>query len=336
MLNTALIDLTKLKTNALAVKSLTKNAKFCAVVKADAYGHGGVEIACALYPLADCFAVALLEEGIALRQGGIDKDILLLIPPFANDIKRVVKYSLTPAVCDINTLFALEKECMAQNKSIKVHLKFNSGMNRLGVDLNGLKQLLQAHKTCKHLVLDGVFSHLRNPQDKYALESQTKEFLLANNLVKGYNRNITAHLSASGGLLQGKLFDMVRVGILLYGYLPFPTKLIKVTPVMKVFAPVVTTRSGVKNNHVLYGNYLCDKNQFDLIRYGYADGLFRQSVAGQINNRCMDLSAVQIGKNKNQLVCVMDNAELLAKKHSTISYEILTSCARRAERKYIY
>ena len=116
----------------------------------------------------------------------------------------------------------------------------------------------------------------------------------------------------------------------------FNTQQIKVAPIMKVFAPVVTTRKGIKNAPVLYGDCICDKNQFDLIRYGYADGLFRQSVSGQINNRCMDLTAVNGGQNKNGCVCVMDNADLLAKQYNTISYEILTSCAHRAERKYIY
>jgi alanine racemase len=155
-------------------------------------------------------------------------------------------------------------------------------------------------------------------------------------MVKGYNSKAISHLSASGGFLQGQIFDMVRIGILLYGYLPFKTKSFSVTPAMQVFAPVVTTRKVKKGQSALYGN-LTAKSDLDLsiIRYGYADGLQRAKVDNQFNNRCMDLTAIKGVKTQNGYVCVMDNAEQIAKNQNTISYEVLTKCAMRAQKIYI-
>ena len=138
MQSKAVINLKNIKQNAVAVKQKLKKAKLCAVVKADAYGHGAPVVANALYSICDVFAVALLEEGIALRQSGIDKDILLLIPPFLSDIKNAVRYSITLAVDNPKTVYQLQTECEKQDKTCKVHIKFNSGMNRLGTDLDGV------------------------------------------------------------------------------------------------------------------------------------------------------------------------------------------------------
>ena len=168
MLNKAYIDLKKLQSNALAIKNkLNKNTKFCAVVKADAYGHGAEKIASALYPFCDSFAVALVEEGIALRLCGIRKQILVLIPPFYQDIERAVFYDLTLSASDINTLKQIESACKKQERKINIHLKFNTGMNRLGVDnLKELNALASFVFNSKYLVLDGMFSHIGNFANK--------------------------------------------------------------------------------------------------------------------------------------------------------------------------
>ncbi|MBQ3596947.1 MAG: alanine racemase [Clostridia bacterium] len=336
MLNLAKIDLNAIRDNALKVKKGIGNAKLCAVVKADAYGHGAPVVANALYSICDVFAVALLEEGIALRQSGIDKDILLLIPPFLSDIKNAVRYSITLAVDNPKTVYQLQTECEKQDKTCKVHIKFNSGMNRLGTDLDGVKSILTAIDECERVFVDGIFSHLKSPENLKSVEKQRDKFLLANNIVKGYNNKVISHLSASGGFLQGQIFDMVRIGILLYGYLPFETKSFSVTPAMQVYAPVVTRRKIKKGQSALYGN-LTAKSHLDLsiIRYGYADGLQRAKVDNQFNNRCMDVTAIKSLSLTNGFVCVMDSAEQIAKSQNTISYEVLTKCAMRAQRIYI-
>ena len=336
MLNKAVIDLFTLKENAKAIKGkLNKGVKFNAVVKADAYGHGASKVANALYKDVDSFSVALTEEGITLRNSGIDKEILVLIPPLTCEFENVVFHRLTPAVESVESIIALDKECCRQNESVCVHVKFNSGMNRAGVDdLKELNEILMAIKGCKRVKLGGMFSHFACPQNKKSLNVAQNKFLLANNLVKGYNNKAICHISASGGFLSGVQADMVRIGILLYGYKPFKSSLIEVKPIMKVYAPVLKTRHLNANDVALYGDLKSEKDRdISLVRYGYADGLDRKNTQEIFNNRCMDVSAV------NGLFSgfypILEDADVLAKQYGTISYEILTKVALRAQKIYV-
>ena len=333
MLNKAIIDLKKLTSNALTVKkTLPLGVKFNAVVKADGYGHGDIEVANALINVADCFSVALIEEGVKLRLSGIDKQILVFTEPISSaDFMLAVRFDLTVTVTKIDTLFLLEKECEVQKKSVSVHLKVNTGMNRCGIDgkvsLDGVLAIFEGLRWVK---IDGVYSHLCCPEQKNITERQVNNFLLAIKTVKRYNSKVTAHISASGGFLQGFYFDMVRIGILLYGYKPFECDFF-VEPVMKVYSPKVASRCVFKGDRLLYADKdLTVDKSVTLIRYGYADGLPR--FTGDVN-RCMDISAVDSFNGK--FYPVMTDADILAKRYGTISYEILTSVARRAERIYL-
>lgn len=337
MLNKAIIDLEVLRNNAKNIKNkLPEKVKFNAVVKADAYGHGAPKVANALHNIVDCFSVALVEEGVALRLSGVEKDILVLIPPFQSDLERAVNYNLTLSVASIADAESIEREGGRQNKKVKVHIKYNSGMNRLGVDsLDDLNHIAEYITAQKHLVLDGLFSHLANPENKKDRINAQNNFLLANNLIKGYNNKAICHLSASGGFLSGAYFDMVRIGILLYGYKPFESRAVSVQPIMKIYAPVIERRILSKGQCALYGFERADCDTLiTLIRYGYADGLPRRKVQGQFNNRCMDITALNNNVGKNT-VCVMDNADDIAADYGTISYEVLTKSAFRAEKIYL-
>ncbi len=337
MLNQAVINLNTLEKNALAIKSgINQGVKFCAVVKADAYGHGAPVVANRIYKIVDCFAVALVEEGVELRQSGIDKDILVLTPILNADIERAVGNSLTLTVENLNQLRAIDKESKRQNKKTKIHLKYNVGMNRFGVDsLVQLNELLECVSVKSNLILDGAYSHLGCPQNKKALKIAENKFLLANNLVKRYNNKAICHLSASGGFLMGKQFDMVRIGILLYGYKPFTSRKIKVSPVMKVYAPVIRQRKICKGDSALYGDFTVDiSKEVLLIRFGYADGLARSAVQGQINDRCMDVTMMEDFCAK-KIFPVMENAKKLADNYGTIPYEILSKIGIRAKKIYV-
>lgn len=337
MLNKAYIDLRKLRENALAIKGkLKKGVKLCAVVKADAYGHGACECANAIYDIADCFAVALVEEAVSLRLSGIDKDILVLIPPFDTDLFSAVRHGLTLSVSKIDTLRKIDTESKRQGRKTKVHIKVDTGMNRQGVKtLADLKELLTVISRCDGVILDGIFSHFANPSDKQMRKNALDKFLLANTLVKVYNNKVTSHISASGGFLSGVQADMVRVGILLYGYKPFDSDLVTVKPIMRVTAPIVDFRAVKSGESALYGKVIAkaDKN-LALVRYGYADGLFRKNIDGQFNNRCMDLTAVTEFDCSKEFT-VMDDADVLADRYGTISYEILCRAACRAEKIYL-
>ncbi len=336
MLNKAYIDLNVLRQNALSVKSkLKKRVKFCAVVKADAYGHGACVVANALYNIVDSYAVALLEEAIDLRLSGIDKDILVLVPFFEEDIEKAVSYKLTATVCNKYQVEQLNSEGERTKTKVKVHIKYNTGMNRQGVDgLENLNDLLEFISKCKWVKLDGLYSHFADPSDKKSKIEAEKQFLLANNLVKRYNNKAICHISASGGFLVGSQWDMVRIGILLYGYKPFKSNLVEVLPVMKVYAKALIERQLKKGESSLYG--FCPSNEnlsIKLVRFGYADGLPRQTTPGQFNNRCMDISAVTDSDSEEYPILL--DADVLAKKYQTISYEILVGISRRAQKIYI-
>ena len=334
MLNLAVINLKTLKENAIEIKKrLPKTTKFCAVVKANAYGHGLIEVVNALYPLADCFAVSCVEEGFKLRLAGIDKQILVLLPCTLNELECAIENHLTLTVESISQIEKIDKVCLRLKKRAKVHLKVNTGMNRLGCEIEDINAIMQYLNKKPNIILDGVFSHLSNPKSKVSVSHAIDKFLLAINAVKGYNKRVIFHISASGGFLRGEYFDMVRIGILLYGYKPFKDSTIKVKPVMKVYAPVVNTRKISKFDRCLYGNKRAKTNTVSIVRYGYADGLNRKICRGLVNNRCMDLTAVK-GKIQGYY-CTMANAEKQAKKQKTISYEILCKSALRAQKIYL-
>ena len=335
MLNKAYVNLSALTNNARAIKSkLKKGVKFCAVVKADGYGHGGAKVAQSIYPYADCFAVALVEEGVTLRYAGIDKDILILIPPFLSDLQTAVSHRFIIAVDSAKQLLYLNAEGQRQGKVVKVHLKYDCGMQRLGVDIDRLEGLLALASRLKYIKIDGLFSHLAQAENKKATFIAENKFLLANNLVKGYNSKVTCHLSASGGFIRGLHYDMVRVGILLYGYKPFETDYIDVQKVMSVYAPKINQRDLLKGQSALYGYCPANENiAITLMRYGYADGLPRREVENQFNARCMDITAIK-GEFEGDLIPVMLDADKIAKDYNTISYEVLTKCAIRAQKIY--
>ncbi len=339
MLNKAYIDLRLLRQNVKNIKSkLKKGVKFCAVVKADAYGHGLEQVANAIYTECDYYAVAIVQEGIRLRQSGIDKDILVLTSAFSCDLNDAIFYGLTLSVDNLKIVNKIEKECIRQKKHVKLHIKYNTGMNRLGVDgLQKLDILAKRIIGSKYLILDGLFSHLGCPENKKITKTIQNNFLLANNLIKGYNSNAICHLSASGGFLQKVPSDMVRIGILMYGYKPFPSSFISVKPIMKIYAPLVKTRALKKGDSCLYGtNSLSQDKRLYLVRFGYADGLPRQKVKGQFSNRCMDITALEKVKVTSKGVLIMENADKVAKKYNTISYEVLTKCAIRSQKIYLH
>ncbi|MBQ9514276.1 MAG: alanine racemase [Clostridia bacterium] len=337
MLNKGVINLATLRENAIAIKNrLNPCVKFCAVCKADAYGHGAEEVSNAIYDIVDCFAVALPEEGVKLRQCGIKKDILVLTPIVKYDIDSIVRHNLTACIDSLSTLKDVERVAKRYRTAVKVHIAINTGMNRFGMDdLDELKSAFEFVKDKKYIAIEGIFSHFYNPQDERATKTQLKKFLLAKKVAICYNKDTVCHVSASGGLLRGIQLDMVRVGILLYGYKPFKCNAISVKPVLKVYTHVIRTRRVKKNENVLYGDYPALKDEeYCILRWGYADGLFRKETKGKINNACMDAVAYRLNGTRKNAVRLPD-ADALAKNYDTISYEILTKITMRLRKEYI-
>ena len=339
MQNVAVIDLVKLRQNAISIKeSLPPGVKFIAVVKADGYGHGAEEVANAIHDVADCFAVALLEEALSLRYAGVKKDILVLVPPFKTDIEKAVENNVTLAVDDYSLIEEIDKVAHFKKKIAKIELIVNTGMNRFGFNPKTLILLLPKIKMLEHISVRGVFSHFFHAENLISRHKQSKTFSDVEKFVKDYFPLALSHISASGGFIKGEYYDAVRIGILLYGYYPFKAnqKKFSVKPVMSVYSPVIKDGFIKSGEHLLYGKYMAKEDErYSLIRYGYADGLPRKQVENMFNNRCMDVSAIK-NQSKSKFFCILSqNADEIAKKYDTISYEVLTSIARRSNRVYI-
>lgn len=347
----AVINLKAICENAKQFKKLSK--KLYAVVKADAYGHGAEEVTLALCGVADGFAVSIVEEGIEIATAACGKEILILTPPTdEREAMEIVENGFSACVPDLWTAKLLINAAKRSGKIARIHLKVNTGMNRYGGDRYALKEVLQLvfGETC--VKVDGVFSHLYT-DEKSVCEKQRREFLKACELVQIHYPNATRHLSATYGATLGEryAFDAVRVGLGLYGYLPYGLKLedFPLKKAMQVYAKVAATHE-YQGGGAGYGK-LRGETEKDLfgaklvtLRVGYADGFLRQSRNGTVcaesavNNLCMDacvrknLQGLRVG----EFTPIMIDAEKTASATGGIVYETLCAATRRAETVYVY
>lgn len=317
----SIVNLSSIRHNALFLRGLLKDRFFFAVVKADAYGHGAVEVAREIGDIVDGFCVAIVDEGVELRVGGITKPILVLAPPLdEGDVARCAQYRLTVTVNSVQTANMIG--------GLDCHVKLNTGMNRYGCTLDGLDGVLS--RLGKNQV-KGVYSHLYASDNAEESAKQLALFERAAEKVKAFSAGATAHLSASAGVLCGGeyLQDGARCGIALYGYAPAGFACPQLQPALKVYARLAQstcpTGGGVGYN-------LADEAYPALYTYrlGYADGFARTQPLGE-KTLCMDAF---IGKDYSPLKCVLDDAADYARKLGTISYEVLCNVTKRSERRY--
>lgn len=317
----SVINLRAVRNNALNIINGLGGRKFFAVVKADAYGHGAEEVARYIEDLADCFCVAIIEEGVALRVAGVQKPILVFTPPLdMADVEKARFYNLWVTVNSVGTAKLIG--------GLDCHIKINTGMNRAGCNPDELPAVLNSLNAAQ---IKGVYSHMYAPENVAASAKQLAVFSMAEELAKEKNPDICAHLSASGGFLRGGNFlkDGVRCGILLYGYAPAGFSSKGYQPALSVYARR-TQQTRFIGGGVGYNR--ADKNYKNLCVYrlGYADGFSRTVPLGE-KTLCMDAFIKEGGRETE---CVLNNAEEYARRCNTISYEVLTSVTRRSERIY--
>ena len=316
-------------------------------MKADAYGHGAEEVALVLQGIADCFAVALLSEAKAIKVPACGKDVLILCPPI--DLSDAIEAVQNGFVCTVTGMTTAR--LVAQASEIckipaRVHLKTNTGMNRYGMGVSELGRVCRFFQKTPLIKVEGLFSHLHDPFGESA-EKQRTRFLQAERVTKRYFPNFTKHLSATAGALLGDsfAFDMVRVGIGLYGYLPSGAeKKISLKKGMTVYATAIENRRYAYGG-AGYGKELAEHERskfLSVLRVGYADGFLRKKENGatgferNANNLCMD-ACIRKGKYKRgEEVPILTDAEETAKSAGTIAYEVLCAATRRAERIYLY
>ncbi len=320
----SVIDLAAIKGNARRMRSLAGGAKFYAVVKADAYGHGAERVALHLQSLADGFCVAIVEEGAALRIAGVTAPVLVLTPVTSrDDALAAAFYGLEVSVNGVRSA----ELC----GGLDCHIKLNTGMNRYGCNADGLPEVLETLKAAGGRV-KGLYSHLYCPHVRERREEQLKIFNEAERLVKAAYPRAVCHLSATAGTMLGGRFlkDGVRCGISLYGYAPQGFSRAGLVPALKVYARRVQ-RTPVVGRGAGYAVAAERYEKLSAYRAGYADGFSRTAPLG-VGNLCMDAF---VSGEEAQLVPVFTDADEYAARCGTISYEALCSVTRRSERVYI-
>lgn len=349
------------------IHSSHNKVKFCLPIKADAYGHGLVAMAVLAQPYIDYFGVACLEEGAQLRESGITKPILVFGAFSDDDIPGLVKHKLEITVSSKTKADLVASFCRETGQTCKVHIKVDTGMGRIGVRLENAADLINVVINKSELELVGVYSHLASSDelDRTFTIDQINKFTGLVKYVKAINPQIICHIASSGAVCYylDSYFDMVRPGILSYGY--FPLNKIDVGP-LSVIKPCYSLKSKVvffktvdKNQSISY-NRLYTTKEFTrvvTIPVGYGDGYRRilsntgnvlirghkYTISGTI---CMDMFMVDIGStgeafvgDKVVLIGAQDNEEILindlANKCQTNIYEILCGFTKRVPRTYI-
>lgn len=304
------IDLSAIRHNAMAVKSrLPRGCRLMAVVKADAYGHGAVRCAkTALNSGAEYLGVATVDEAVELREGLVNAPILVLGEPPITSIPLLLAYKIMPSVYTAE--FAIQYAEAADSLGLRApfHLKVNTGMNRIGVRHDEVVSFM--HQVGFHRALDlvGTFTHFATADCAETLDFQiqAKRFLEAIAALRsaGINPGIVHAANSAAAIRYPDVhFDMVRLGISLYGFHPCPETytMIDLRPAMSVHARITDTKLVPMSEGVSYGmNYRSPGSvKICTVPIGYADGL-RRGLSGntnfivegralrQVGNICMD------------------------------------------------
>ncbi len=362
------IDLSALQHNLQqAVKLCSVTQRVLAVVKADAYGHGAVPVTQALQSFGVCdFAVATLEEAIELRQAGISDNLLILGSCFPGQEGAFLQYNLMPTLLDMDTALRLNVEALRQQRQIKVHLKVDSGMGRVGFLPGQLQELLPQLCQLEGVVVEGVMSHLACADELSSIVTtgQQEQFRIMLQMIREAGiepREI--HLNNSAGLCGWECTEctLSRPGIMLYGGLPgadFSTKL-DLQPVMHLRSHIAQLRQISAGSGISYGHcyHAPDDMTVAVLPIGYADGYNRLfSNCGQgilrgekvpvIGRVCMDwimldvshVSAAAVG----DCITLLGSADNLsisgdewAEQLDTISYEVFCRIGSRVPRRYL-
>lgn len=326
----AVIRLDAIRGNAALLRAKAAGAKLCAVVKADAYGHGGAMVCQALAGVADCFAVALVEEGVRLRLAGVSADILVLVPPLSEEeAVRAALYGLIVSVGDGQDIALVSRALAGRGLTVRVHLQVNTGMNRFGFEEAPFAALCgEGLPPCMRA--EGVYSHFYAPHDAAVTREQFSRFCAFRARAEQAFGRLTAHIAATGGVLaaEGYCLDLVRPGIGLYGYAPQGFARGGLRPAMRVYAQVAANRI-YRGGGMGYRSLRPRGDVLAVVRCGYADGFFR---CGRL---CMDAAVEESPRKKYERVCVLSDADECARACGTISYEVLVRAAARAERVYV-
>lgn len=342
-------------------KFLNPKTRIIAMVKANAYGCGMIEITKYLETLGVTdYGVALVKEGVFLRQNGILSNILVTSQFITEDINDIIKYNLSVSVSNIELLEKLNNEAEKHSKLIKIHIKIDTGMGRLGFTEDNIYDNIQIIKNnFNNIIIDGIYTHLScaDSDENYTLKQLEKFDNILNKLQNlGFKFNYIHALNSYGILRYNKYqFTHVRPGMLLYGYLEENCNG-NIKSILTLKSPVLRIQEFNNDSKISYnGSYTAKKgSKIATIGIGYADGLPRNvsnnyyvhignEKAKIVGNICMDMCMLDITNIKSKInvgdfVTVIrdsEDVEKISKLSNTISYEIISKLSPRIDRYLI-
>lgn len=346
-----------------------KNVKFLGVVKADAYGHGAIEVSRTLEENgADYLAVSSIDEAMELRLNNIKMPILILGHTPREQVDRLIEFNITQAVSCKAKAVEYSEEAVKLGKTLKIHIKVDTGMSRLGylcdgdffeTGVGGIADAI----SMPGLVAEGIFTHfaVSDMEGREYTDYTNHQFELFTGIIDAVEKKtgkkfLIKHCANTGAVARyPKTFlDMVRPGLLLYGYGEYAEEL-GLKPVMSLKTVVSTVKVYPKGTKISYGGIFetTETTRVGVIPYGYADGFFRslsnkctlmteEGPARQLGKICMDMSMIDLSGKPS--VDVDSEIEIFGKKNSintiaeiagTIPYELTCAVSKRVPRTYI-
>jgi alanine racemase len=366
-LSWAEIDLRALRYNFRQIKKrLPRGVKILAAVKANAYGHGLVEVARVLEKCgADYLGVAFPQEGMDLRRAGIKVPVLIFGQGLASQAKEIVKYNLTASISHPDMARAISKAASSSHKTARIHLKVDTGMGRLGVKEAEIISLAKAAFRLPGLKIEGIFTHFpsADEEEKSFTQNQIRRFQKIITHLQEEGCDIPIRSAANSAAIINfpeSFFNMVRPGLMLYGLYPSAAVRgqIGLRPVLSLKTRITLVKDVPAGTPVSYGRTYVTKSatRIGILPIGYADGYSRHlsnkgevlvqgrrfNVIGRI---CMDHTIIDcqdtrikigdqvtlIGRSGKEII----TAEEVAEKMGTISYEVVSRLGPRVPRIFI-
>lgn len=363
----ARIDLDAVEYNCSNVRAkLPDDCKLLGVIKADAYGHGAVELAHLLDEKCDFFGVACIEEAVELKKAGVKAPVLILGYVDSNVYDLVVKYDVRIPVFSMESAVALSNEAVRQGKTVPFHFCIDTGMSRIGFQVNE-----QSADMCKEITLlpnieaEGLFSHFATADeaDLTKAKAQREKYKAFVKMLEDRGVNIPVkHLNNSAGIMNfDEYFDMCRMGIILYGLYPseeVDKSLLDIKPVMSWLTHITHIKTLEPGREISYGGTYktTEPRVIATIPVGYADGyprclsnkgrvIINGQYANIVGRVCMDQFMVDVtdvkGVDLNSTVTLVGSdgdaclsMEEVSNSAHSFNYELPCRVARRVPRVY--
>ena len=366
------VNLDAVRSNVERMKAnIDKDVLITAVIKTDGYGHGAVALAHELEPISYVwgFATATTEEAKTLRNAGIKKPILILGYTFPYCYQELVEMDIRPVVFSVKTAKQLSEAAVRLGKTMKVHIKVDTGMSRIGIrpDDSGI-EIIKGIKACQNLEIEGILTHFAKADETDKTETR-QQFVRFDNFVKQAEKECAIHIpikhcSNSAGIieLQEMNMDMVRAGIILYGLWPsdeVAQNIVELTPAMSLISHIVYVKELEAGSSISYGGtyVTTSKTKVATIPIGYGDGyprglsnkgyvLIRGQKAPILGRVCMDQFMVDITHipdategdmvtliGRDGDVCI--TMEELGELSGRFNYELACDLGKRIPRVYV-